>query len=60
MNPTLDVLEQPLRDFGVEARFVDPTDPLMFIKASDTKTRAFFGETLPNGLASKAYNSFNF
>ena len=37
-----------LKDQGIEVRFVDPSDPSAFIKASDSKTRAYFGETLPN------------
>ena len=37
-----------LRDMGIEVRFVDPTDPESFGKATDDKTRAYYGETLPN------------
>ena len=33
---------------GIEVRFVDPTDPNNFKTATDAKTRAYFGETLPN------------
>ena len=33
---------------GIEVRFVDPTDPANFEKATDDKTRAYFAETLPN------------
>jgi len=36
------------RDMGIEVRFVDPTDPAAFRKASDDRTRAYYGETLPN------------
>jgi O-acetylhomoserine (thiol)-lyase len=36
------------RDMGIEVRFVDPTDPEAFLKASDDRTRAYYGETLPN------------
>jgi len=36
------------RDMGIEVRFVDPTDPEAFRKASDDRTRAYYGETLPN------------
>ena len=32
---------------GIEVRFVDPTDPENFRKATD-ENRAYFGETLPN------------
>jgi O-acetylhomoserine (thiol)-lyase len=37
-----------LKQFGIEARFVDPTDPEAFRRATDGRTRLFFGETLPN------------
>jgi len=37
-----------LRQFGIEARFVDPTDPSAFARATDARTRLYFGETLPN------------
>jgi O-acetylhomoserine (thiol)-lyase len=33
---------------GIEVRFVDPTDPESFRKATDAKTRAYYAETLPN------------
>ena len=33
---------------GIEVRFVDPTDPEAFRKATDAKTRAYYAETLPN------------
>jgi len=36
------------RDMGLEVRFVDPSDPEEFRKASDDRTRAYYGETLPN------------
>ncbi len=36
------------RDMGLEVRFVDPTDPEEFRKATDDRTRAYYGETLPN------------
>ncbi|WP_127077351.1 O-acetylhomoserine aminocarboxypropyltransferase/cysteine synthase family protein [Rhodomicrobium lacus] len=37
-----------LKQFGVEARFVDSSDPDAFARASDDRTRLFFGETLGN------------
>ncbi|CAH2598780.1 O-acetyl-L-homoserine sulfhydrylase [Rhodovastum atsumiense] len=37
-----------LKQFGVEARFVDPVDPDAFARATDARTRLYFGETLPN------------
>ena len=33
---------------GIETRFVDPADPEAFARASDERTRAWYGETLPN------------
>jgi O-acetylhomoserine (thiol)-lyase len=33
---------------GIECRFVDPADPENFRKASDARTRCWYGETLPN------------
>ncbi len=33
---------------GIECRFVDPADPENFRRASDAKTRCYYGETLPN------------
>ncbi len=37
-----------MKRFGVEVRFVDPNDPDGFARASDDRTRAWYGETLPN------------
>lgn len=37
-----------LKDYGIEARFVDHNDPENFRNAMDEKTKLFFGETLPN------------
>ncbi len=36
------------RDMGIEVRFVDPSDPEAFRKATDDNTRAYYAETLPN------------
>jgi O-acetylhomoserine (thiol)-lyase len=33
---------------GIEVRFADPADPTNFEKLTDEKTRAYYGETLPN------------
>ena len=33
---------------GIEVRFVDPSDPENFRRATDAKTRAYYAETLPN------------
>ena len=45
---TYNQFKNPLNDMGIEVRFVDPEDPENFINAADEKTRAFFGEVLPN------------
>jgi O-acetylhomoserine (thiol)-lyase len=36
------------KQFGIEARFVDPADPEAFVRATDERTRAWYAETLPN------------
>ena len=36
------------KDLGIEVRFVNQDDPESFRKASDDRTRAFYGETLAN------------
>lgn len=45
---TWNLFANTLKDQGIEVRFVNPSDPNSFTKASDNKTRAYFGETLPN------------
>ncbi len=45
---TWNLFNVTLRDMGIEVRFVDPSDPEAFRKASDDRTRAYYGETLPN------------
>jgi O-acetylhomoserine (thiol)-lyase len=37
-----------LRELGIEARFVDPSDPENFKRATDDRTRLYYAETLPN------------
>lgn len=37
-----------LKDLGVEVRFVDPSDPENFRRATDERTRAYYAESLPN------------
>lgn len=37
-----------MKTMGIEARFVDPTDPEAFRKATDARTRCYFAETLAN------------
>ena len=36
------------KDMGIEVRFVDAADPEAFGRATDGRTRAYYGETLPN------------
>ena len=45
---TVTLLSQTLAQFGIEVRFVRQDDPENFVRATDDKTRAWFGETLPN------------
>ena len=45
---TWNLFANTLKDQGIEVRFVDPSNPENFRNASDKKTRAYFGETLPN------------
>ena len=45
---TYNQFKNNLSEMGIEVRFVDPTDPENFRKATDERTRAYFGETLPN------------
>ncbi|HQT90232.1 MAG TPA: PLP-dependent transferase [Acidiphilium sp.] len=42
------LLANTLRALGIETRFVDPTDPEGFRRATDDRTRAYYAETLPN------------
>jgi len=42
------LLANTFRTMGIETRFVDPADPENFRRAADARTRAFYGETLPN------------
>jgi len=45
---TWNLFANTLKDFGVECRFVDPSDPEAFAAATDDKTRCYYAETLPN------------
>ncbi len=59
---TWNLFANTLKDTGIEARFVDPTDPeafaratddrtrayYAFARATDDRTRAYYAETLPN------------
>jgi O-acetylhomoserine (thiol)-lyase len=45
---TWNLFNHTLKDQGIEVRFVDPSDPENFRRATDAKTRAYYAETLPN------------
>jgi O-acetylhomoserine (thiol)-lyase len=45
---TWNLFQNTMSTMGIECRFVDPADPANFAKASDAKTRCWYGETLPN------------
>jgi O-acetylhomoserine (thiol)-lyase len=45
---TWNLFANTLRDQGIEVRFVDPDDPEAFRRATDSRTRAYYAETLPN------------
>nr|WP_246152230.1 PLP-dependent transferase [Roseospira navarrensis] len=45
---TWNLFANTMRQMGIEARFVDPTDPEAFRRAVDDRTRLFYAETLPN------------
>jgi O-acetylhomoserine (thiol)-lyase len=45
---TYNQFKNNLSEMGIEVRFVDPSNPENFANATDEKTRAYFGETLPN------------
>ena len=45
---TYNLFTNTLLQMGIEVRFADPDDPKSFETLSDDRTRAYFGETLPN------------
>ena len=45
---TWNLFANTFKDQGIEVRFVDPTDPEAFARATDARTRAYYAETLPN------------
>ena len=45
---TWNLFANTLKDQGIETRFVDPSDPEAFARATDGRTRAYYAETLPN------------
>jgi O-acetylhomoserine (thiol)-lyase len=45
---TWNLFQNTMSTMGIECRFVDPADPENFRRATDAKTRCYYGETLPN------------
>jgi O-acetylhomoserine (thiol)-lyase len=45
---TWNLFANTLPSMGVTVRFVDPADPEAFRRATDSRTRAYYAETLPN------------
>lgn len=45
---TWNLFTSTFKQFGIEVRFADPDRPESFAELSDDKTRAYYGETLPN------------
>ncbi len=45
---TWNLFANTFKQLGIEARFVDPSDPDSFRRAADERTRCFYAETLPN------------
>jgi len=45
---TWNLFANTLPSMGITVRFVDPTDPEAFRRATDDRTRAYYAETLPN------------
>jgi len=45
---TWNLFANTLKTMGIEVRFVDPSDPENFRRATDARTRAYYAETLPN------------
>jgi O-acetylhomoserine (thiol)-lyase len=45
---TWNLFQNTFATMGIECRFVDPIDPENFRRATDARTRCYYGETLPN------------
>ncbi len=45
---TWNLFANQMKQMGIECRFVDPTDPENFRRATDARTRCYYAETLPN------------
>jgi O-acetylhomoserine (thiol)-lyase len=45
---TWNLFVNTFKQFGIEVRFADPDKPQSFAELTDSRTRAYFGETVPN------------
>ena len=45
---TWNFFQNTMSTMGIECRFVDPADPQSFARATDARTKCYYGETLPN------------
>jgi len=45
---TWNLFANTMKTMGIDCRFVDPADPENFRRATDSRTRCYYGETLPN------------
>ena len=45
---TWNLFQNTMSTMGIECRFIDPADPENFRRATDSRTRCYYGETLPN------------
>jgi O-acetylhomoserine (thiol)-lyase len=45
---TWNLFANTLSTMGIEVRYVDPADPEGFARATDSRTRCYYAETLPN------------
>ena len=45
---TWNLFQNTMSTMGIACRFVDPADPENFRRATDERTRCYYGETLPN------------
>jgi O-acetylhomoserine (thiol)-lyase len=45
---TWNLFGNTMKTMGIECRFVDPAEPEAFARATDSRTRCYYGETLPN------------
>lgn len=45
---TWNLFVNTMKGMGIDVRFVDPADPEAFARATDSRTRCYYAETLPN------------